>query len=87
MTNIDAWGPWAPGLNVCEFTARTRSLRAIAHCLAGPRANDLCEALRIAEDAPWQIEDALAELNRLASRDLRAIVAAFGWVSCPNWSR
>jgi hypothetical protein len=92
MTNIDAWGPWASGLNSCERTARLRSLRSLLHILAGPRSRLACAFLALAEDEADDDSDetfllaALAAFNRLPTRDQRSTVAAFGSVHCRNWN-
>lgn len=81
----DRWGPFRPDLSLIEYVARLRTLKAVAHCLCGKRADALCAALTAAEDEPGRIGDALALFNRLPSLDARRVVAAFGWLSCPAW--
>lgn len=69
----DAWGPFAPNIDLAEQRARLRSLRALTKVYAGPRAVDACRLLAQAETDPAALEPASVALNRLPPTDRRQI--------------
>lgn len=78
MKAMETWGPFAPGLDDCERRARLRTLRGIARVLAGPRSAALCDALACCETNAAHLPRAASALNKLASLDVRRIVASYG---------
>lgn len=83
MKPVDRWGPFAPGIDATERTARLRALRAIVHCRCGQRGNRLVWLLIQAErdesvTESVVAESVVAESNALASLDQRRALASFG---------
>lgn len=77
------FGPWADDLDPGERLARTRSLRALAHVLAGPRASELCELLHRAEVDPATLVPAADALDALAPLDLRRVLSTYAGLARP----
>lgn len=80
----DQFGPWAPGLDAIERTARCRVLRAVAHLSTGPRGETLCALLRRAETEDAALDLACAELKLLAPLDFRRVLASYGAIHRPT---
>ena len=74
---MDSFGPWRDGLDPGERLARTRSLRAIVHLLAGQRGIVLQDHLRQAETDDAAFAPALAALDALEPLDRRRILASY----------
>ena len=80
---VDAWGPFASGLDPCELRARIRALRAIARLHLGPRGEDLNRTLRAAEDDAGLLPWAVILMNDLAPLDRRRVWGAYAAFTRP----
>ena len=81
----DAWGPFAPDLDPNERVARLRILRAVSHLLLGPRGLALQDAIRAAERhrTMGRLCEVLVEIDTLAPKDRRHILASYAAVTRP----
>jgi hypothetical protein len=84
IRGLDAWGPFADGLDPAEYRARCRCLRAVAHLTTGPRGEALADRLRQAETDTAALPLALDALNRLAGLDRRHVLTSYAVLNRPH---
>lgn len=84
LSQTDAWGPFAHGLDPAERNARLRALRALVAVLCGPWGRTLADALAAAESAPERMGDAVAALDNLTALDRRHVLASYARLSAPR---
>jgi hypothetical protein len=77
MTQPDAFGPWAPGLDPAERLARLRSLRALVGVFCG-RAHPMVRALAAVEADPTDEAALMAwrALETMPSRSRRNVLCS-----------
>ena len=83
MKSSDRWGPFAPGLDVCELRARLRSLRAIVRLLLGRDGDAIDRMLHCAESGNANLDAVVAAINRLPTIPLRKILATYAALTRP----
>lgn len=73
------WGPFLPGLNPAERTARLRMLRMALRLLCGQRSIEVRHAILVAEIDydPDTLARASAAFDGLAPLDRRRVLAAY----------
>lgn len=76
ILEMDTFGPWARGISADERRARWRSLLTVATMFLGKR-HALAGAIRVAELDPAAAPAALAQLETLAPRLRRRILALY----------
>jgi len=79
----DLWGPFTPGLDPGERTARARVLAALARVYGGPGADALVKALRRLERDPGAADEALDLLNKLPTRPRRHALSSYAVIHRP----
>jgi hypothetical protein len=77
---IQAFGPWAVGLEAGERLARTRAMRALAGVFCHHHRK-FVDALRAAETDPAALADALRLLDELPALNRRRLLASYGAVA------
>lgn len=77
------FGPWADALPETEFTARLRSLRALALVYVGPH-HPIVSALRDAELDPIRLAHAATILETLPALRLRRMLATYAELTQPR---
>jgi hypothetical protein len=79
----DRWGPFTPGLDMPERTARCRCLRAVVHLTTGPRGETATRLLHVAERDPGALPEAARALNAMDASDKRRVWASYARLAQP----
>ena len=76
------FGPWSPDLAPDERAIRLRTMRAVAHLIAGAAA-PITVALTAAERDPSALPRAAAELDHMPALRRRRLLATYAALSSP----